>query len=283
MHQRTDSEEAAAAEMPSQYLIANQNTFNHVTSEFQFPDMARGKENEFKSTHFQQPFEANTLFLNQNPRCGEASNSKYPANTPLPVAEPLFLPGFQQPFEANKLILNQNPQCGEASNSKYPANAPLPVAEPWCLPAFQQTFGQRNAMVNQISYPNESSQTECSGVSSHFASDFNETDNASTIQISQHYGTSLVIGILANQNAQYNPMDTIPSTGRIHSSICPESFLPKDDLEPQVRSRSVTKPYVCNFCGKLFSSRYDLTDHTIRAKSLMHARYAIGALLPDLT
>ncbi|GIY34789.1 hypothetical protein CDAR_46801 [Caerostris darwini] len=172
---------------------------------------------------------------------------------------------FQQPFGTNKLILNQNPHCGEASNSKYSANAPLSVAEPWFLPGFQQTFGQSNAMVNRIFYPNESSQTECSGVSSYFASDFNETGNASTNQISQYYGTSLAIGILANQKAQYSAMDTIPptdSTGTIHSSIYPEAFLPKDDPEPhQDRSRSVAKPYVCNFCGKPFSSRYDLTDH----------------------
>ncbi|GIY73852.1 hypothetical protein CEXT_322681 [Caerostris extrusa] len=186
MHQRTDCEEAAAAEMPSQYLIANQNTFNPVTSEFQFPDMAREKENQFKSPHFQQPFEAKTLFLNQNPR------------------------------------------CGEASSSKYPANAPLPVAEPWiCL-----DFNTR--LVKEMQW------------------------------------------ILANQNAQYNRwtrflqlVESIPVYAQNH-------FLPNDDLEPQVRSRSVTKPtlqehvriihngqnsYICTQCDKCFAHSSSLRRH----------------------
>ncbi|GIY48281.1 hypothetical protein CDAR_92671 [Caerostris darwini] len=120
-------------------------------------------------------------------------------------------------------------------------------------------------MVNQISYQsNESSQTECSGMSSHFTSNFIETDNSSRNQISQHYETYFRVFILANQNAQYNPMDTIPqtdSTGLIHSSKCPKAFQPADRLQTQDSSRREAKPYVCNFCSKVFSKHYNLTKH----------------------
>ncbi|GIY67219.1 hypothetical protein CEXT_49551 [Caerostris extrusa] len=80
--------------------------------------MAHGEENQFKLTHFQQTFAANKLILNQNPQCDEASNSKYPANAPLPVAEPWFLPGIQQTFGQRNAMVNQISYPSESSQTE---------------------------------------------------------------------------------------------------------------------------------------------------------------------
>ncbi|GIY26564.1 hypothetical protein CEXT_185061 [Caerostris extrusa] len=101
-------------------------------------------------------------------------------------------------------------------------------------------------------------------MSSHFASNSNESDNASTNQLSQYYETPLGIPILSVQNAQYNPMDPIPPTDAIspiHSNKCPEEFPPKDNPEPQYRSRSVARRYACKYCDKTFSYSWSLTIH----------------------
>ncbi|GIZ04526.1 hypothetical protein CEXT_267711 [Caerostris extrusa] len=52
-------------------------------------------------------------------------------------------------------------------------------------------------------------------MSSHFISDFNESEDASNNQLFQHYETPLEMPILSIQNAQYNPMDPIPPTDAI--------------------------------------------------------------------
>ncbi|GIY01606.1 hypothetical protein CEXT_799781 [Caerostris extrusa] len=130
-------------------------------------------------------------------------------------------------------------------------NNPMHVAEPCFLPGFQETFGQRDTLMDQIvQRPSASSQMECSvtfhtdGTSSHFISYFNESDNASTNRISEHYETSSGIPILADQNAQSNLMDPISPTdaiGPIHSNNRPKEVLLKDHLEPRDRSRSHNK------------------------------------------
>ncbi|GIY48275.1 hypothetical protein CDAR_92641 [Caerostris darwini] len=148
---------------------------------------------------------------------------------------------------------------------------PMTVAEPCSLPGFQKTFSQRNVLRNQISqYPNASSQMDCSNISridetpSHFISDLNESDNASTNRVSQHYQTSSGIPILAYQNVQYNLMDLIPPTdasGPIHSNNCPKEFLPEDHLEPRELSRSFVRPHACSYCDRTFSCSSKLTIH----------------------
>ncbi|GIY86293.1 hypothetical protein CDAR_455271 [Caerostris darwini] len=149
-----------------------------------------------------------------------------------------------------------------------PATAPLPVAEPFVLPGFQQTFGHRNGLKHQIAqHPIASSQTECSGIfrtdepSSYFISDFNESEIASTNGISQHYEKSFETPILTTQNMQYNSLDPIPPPGPIDSRKCPKEFLPTDQCEPRDHSRSIARPYACNYCDKTFLSRYHLTRH----------------------
>ncbi|GIZ04309.1 hypothetical protein CEXT_319971 [Caerostris extrusa] len=157
---------------------------------------------------------------------------------------------------------------------------------------------------------------ECSGIFhtdetySPFIFDFNENVHASTNRISQHYETSSGIPILADQTAQYNPIDPIPdASGPIHSSNCPKEFLPEDHHEPREHFRSFVRPHACSYCDRTFSSSFNLIRHSrthtgekpysctmcnkyftdtssltrhkppIRAKSLMHARYAINVLL----
>ncbi|GIY43362.1 hypothetical protein CDAR_600051 [Caerostris darwini] len=162
---------------------------------------------------------------------------------------------LQQPSEVNNVIMNQNPKYCEAYNPKYADNDSVPVAEPCLLPRFQETFGERKVLMNPISYPNESSLTDCSGVSSHFTSEVE----------SQQCETSLGIPILAVQNAQYNPMDKIPPTdaiGLITFNKCPKKLLPKDNLEHHDRSRCVARPYSCNYCDKAFPSPSELKRHT---------------------
>ncbi|GIY76647.1 hypothetical protein CDAR_467951, partial [Caerostris darwini] len=120
-------------------------------------------------------------------------------------------------------------------------------------------------------HPNASSQMECSGIfhtdetSSHFISDFNESDNASTNRVSEHFEISSGIPILADQNAPYNLMDPVAlndANGPIHSNKRPKDFLLKDHLEPRGRSRNVALPNACNFCGKTFYCRSHLISHT---------------------
>ncbi|GIX75248.1 hypothetical protein CEXT_400791 [Caerostris extrusa] len=169
--------------------------------------------------------------------------------------------------------MNQNPQFCEAWNPNPSVNTPLPAAEPCSLPGFQQTFGQRNPLMNQLDQPlNTSSQMQCSGIyhmdeiPSHFVSNFNERDIASTNhnETSQHNETSLGTRIFAVQTAQYNPMDPIPTTNEIspiHSKKCLKEFLPKDNQEPQNRSRGHARPYACKYCDKTFSYSCSLTRH----------------------
>ncbi|GIY99549.1 hypothetical protein CEXT_91331 [Caerostris extrusa] len=214
----------AAVEIPSPYEIANQTTYNPITSDFLFPGLLHGQENQSESTHLQQPSIANVVILNQNPQFCDAWNP-------------------------NK----------------------LPVAEPGVLPGFQQMFDQRNPLMNQMAqHPNASSQMQFSGINhtdempSHFVFHFNESDSTSTNRIPQHYETSLGLPISALQNAQYNPIDSIPQTDSIspvRSNKCPEEFLPKGHLEPRDLSCSVAKPYACSYCAKTFPYRYSLTRH----------------------
>ncbi|GIY45572.1 hypothetical protein CDAR_503721 [Caerostris darwini] len=228
MHQRTNCEDTAAAEVSSQYGIANQNPFNLEVSDCLSPGMAHGEENQTESAY------------------------------PL------------QPSDDNSTIVNQNLHYCEDWYPNPPVEAPMSVAEPCFLPGFQETFGHRNPLRNQFQHLNVSSQVECSGtyptdeMSSHFASNSNESDNTSNNQLFQHYETPLGMPILSVQNAQYNPMDPIPPTDAIrpiHSNKCPEEFPPKDNIEPHDSSRGHARPYACKYCDKTFSYSWRLSSH----------------------
>ncbi|GIY67473.1 hypothetical protein CDAR_618761 [Caerostris darwini] len=229
MHQEIDCEERAAAEVSSQFEIGNQNIYNPESSEFLLPGMAHGKENQTES------------------------------------------PYLLQAFKAIIAVMNENSQCFEDSNPNRPANAPIPVAGPGVLPGFQQTLGRRNTMMNKLTqHPNASSQMQCFGIyhmdemPSDVVSDFNESHKASTNQILQQCETSVSIPILALQNAQYNPIDTIPQTDSInpiHSNNCPKEIPLKDNLVPHDCSRSDVRRYACSHCDKTFSFSSNLTEH----------------------
>ncbi|GIY14483.1 hypothetical protein CDAR_514081 [Caerostris darwini] len=62
MHQRSYCEKTAAAEIPS----PNQNPFNPEISDFVFPDMMHGHQNQTKSTYLQHPSEASNTFGQRN-------------------------------------------------------------------------------------------------------------------------------------------------------------------------------------------------------------------------
>ncbi|GIY39315.1 hypothetical protein CDAR_312541 [Caerostris darwini] len=229
IHRKTGCEETAAAEVSSQYGVENQNPYNPEISDFLFPGMAHGKENQIESAY------------------------------------------SLQPSDNNSAVMNQNHQFCEAWNLNHPVNAPVPVAEPCALPGFQETFGHRNALRNQLpQHPDVSSQMENSGTSRtdkmsfRFTSNFNESDSASTNQLSRNYVTSLGIPFLAVENAQFNPMDPIPPTvaiSPIHSDKCSKEFLPKDNLEHRDHSPINARPYACNYCDKTFPTRFHLARH----------------------
>ncbi|GIY33182.1 hypothetical protein CDAR_244621 [Caerostris darwini] len=116
MHQRTDREETAAAEIHSPYGIEKQNKYNPVTSDFLLPDWPHDQENQSKSTHLLQPSETDNVFMNQNPQCSESWNPKFPANVSLTVAETCVLPGFQQTFGHKNPLMNQMAHHPNASS-----------------------------------------------------------------------------------------------------------------------------------------------------------------------
>ncbi|GIY85968.1 hypothetical protein CEXT_241351 [Caerostris extrusa] len=61
MHQQTDFEEIAAAEMYSRYDVSNPDQYNPVFSDFHFPSKPSVEENEYKSVNFQQSSEQSKL------------------------------------------------------------------------------------------------------------------------------------------------------------------------------------------------------------------------------
>ncbi|GIY33034.1 hypothetical protein CDAR_321241 [Caerostris darwini] len=229
MDQETDREERAAAEVTSQFEVGNQNPYNPETSGFFFPGMPRGEENQTES------------------------------------------PYSLQPFEAIIAVMNQNLQCFETQNPNPPANAPMPDVELGAVSEFQQTFGEINPLMNQLTqHPNASSKMQCSGkyhmdgMASHVVSYFDESHKASTNQTSQQCEASVRVPILALQNAQYNPMGTIPQKDAINpipSDNCPKEFPPKDNVVPHDRSRSDAGRYSCSYCDKTFCYISGLTEH----------------------
>ncbi|GIY20912.1 hypothetical protein CEXT_774021 [Caerostris extrusa] len=127
--------------------------------------------------------------------------------------------------------------------------------------------------MNQLAqHPNASSKMQCSRIyhmdemASHVVSDFNESHKASTNRISQQYETSVRVPILALQNAQYNPMDTIPqkdSINPVHSNNCSKELPPKDNPVLHDRSRNDARRYACSYCDKTFSYSNNLTEHML--------------------
>ncbi|GIY69794.1 hypothetical protein CDAR_614491 [Caerostris darwini] len=107
IRQKTDCEETAAAEVSSQYGVANQNAYNPQFSDFLFPGMVHGEENQTVSAYSLQPSEGNSAIVNQNPQFCEAWNPNPDVNAPLPVAEPCVLPGFQQTFGQRNAVIHQ--------------------------------------------------------------------------------------------------------------------------------------------------------------------------------
>ncbi|GIY47104.1 hypothetical protein CDAR_455441 [Caerostris darwini] len=82
---------------------------------------------------------------------------------------------------------------------------------------------------------------------SHFSSvrrNFGESDSTLTNRISQFPETTVKIPILAIQNAQYNPMDTIPQTDSIHQIESLPSF---DTLicDIESKNRSTSRNSLC--------------------------------------
>ncbi|GIY48277.1 hypothetical protein CDAR_92651 [Caerostris darwini] len=221
---KPDCEETTAAEVSSQLIVANQNPHNPEISDFLFPSMVHGDENQTVSAYSLQSSEYNSMIMNQNPQFIEAWNANPPANAPLAVAEPCVLPGFQQTFGQRNVLINQLDHHPNTSSQM-----------------------QCSGIYHMDEMP------------THFVSDFNESDTAS-----QHDETTLGISILAVQNAEYNPMDLIPPTDAIspiHSNEGLEEYLPKDGIEPQDRSSSHAGPYACDDCDKTFLKRYNLIRH----------------------
>ncbi|GIY76233.1 hypothetical protein CDAR_430261 [Caerostris darwini] len=178
--------------------------------------------------------------------------------------------------ETSDFMFLYMPQVQENQSESTPSpiadrHNPIPVAEPRLLPGFQQAFGQRNALAIQMAQRTDvSSQIDCSGIPrtdetpSQLISNFNENFNASANLMSQHYETSKEMPTSVDLNAQYNPMDPIPptdSTGPIHSSKCPKDFQPKYPRKPSDLSRSVKRPYDCDYCDKTFPFPSVLTKH----------------------
>ncbi|GIZ01561.1 hypothetical protein CEXT_182051 [Caerostris extrusa] len=184
VYQRTDWEETAAAVMPSQQGVANQNPYNPETSDFLFPHI---QEKELVSTH------------------------------------------LKQPYEVSKVFINQYPQNYEPSNPKRPDNPPMPVATLCVLPGFQETFGRRNPISNTI------------------------LPSASSVNCEQN--TEEKILDLNTGVCEQKADEPQKTKNTLHKcSRCPMKFKRKDYLESHERVHNVEKPYVCNFCDKVFSN-----------------------------
>ncbi|GIZ04520.1 hypothetical protein CEXT_267681 [Caerostris extrusa] len=139
MRQKTDCEETPAAEMSSQYGAANQNLHNPKISNFLFPGTVHSEENETKSGYSLQPFEDNSVLINQTPQFCEAWNPNPDVNAPLPVAEPCFLPGFQQTFGQINERMNQISQNPNAySEMGCSGHLTLMKSRPFCNPILKK-------------------------------------------------------------------------------------------------------------------------------------------------
>ncbi|GIZ04524.1 hypothetical protein CEXT_267701 [Caerostris extrusa] len=98
MHQRTNCEETAAAEVSSQYGVANQNPFNLEISDCLSPGNAHGEENQTVTTYSLQPHENNSVIINQNLHFVKPGVQIPQSTPPCLLLNPCFLPGFQQTF-----------------------------------------------------------------------------------------------------------------------------------------------------------------------------------------
>ncbi|GIY05195.1 hypothetical protein CEXT_672261 [Caerostris extrusa] len=207
--------------------------------------------------------------IHQATSCEETATAEIPS--PYDIANQNQYNPETSDFLFPNMPHDQENHCKTSHLPVSDQHYPMPVTEPCSLPGFQQTSGRRSSLMNQIAqYPNASSEMDCSVIyrtdemSPHFISYSNENFNTSANLMSQDHETSTEMPILAVQNAQYNPMDPVPptdSTGQIHSSKCPKDFQPKYHLKPSELSRSVKRPYACNYCDKTFPFPSDLTRH----------------------
>ncbi|GIZ01565.1 hypothetical protein CEXT_182071 [Caerostris extrusa] len=107
VYQRTEYEETATAEMPSQYGMTNKIPFNPEVPDFLFPDMPHIHENEPIIKHFKFSSEASNIFRNRNSQQSDASNPEHPAATRSYEADRSVLPSFQQTFGQRNALMNR--------------------------------------------------------------------------------------------------------------------------------------------------------------------------------
>ncbi|GIY48479.1 hypothetical protein CDAR_585211 [Caerostris darwini] len=180
MHQRSDCEETAAAEMSSQYEVPNYYQYNPKISDTLFPDKPSVEENESKSFNSQQTPEESKAFRNPFLQYPDVSNLEHPANIPMPLNNHSVLLGFQQTFGQRNALMNQ--------------------------------MFQHNNDVLQMEYPGISRKNELSSNCLSPYHNFGETDHILTNLASQYSGTSLEIPFLNIQKPQYSTRNLIHST-----------------------------------------------------------------------
>ncbi|GIY79091.1 hypothetical protein CDAR_191391 [Caerostris darwini] len=114
IHQRSECEEIAAAEMSSQYEVPNYYQYNPKISDFIFPGKPSTEENKSKSLNLQQTSEESKAYKNRYLQYPDASNPEHPANMSMPLTVQSVLPGFQQIFGQRNALRNQMSQHNNA-------------------------------------------------------------------------------------------------------------------------------------------------------------------------
>ncbi|GIY19721.1 hypothetical protein CDAR_172881 [Caerostris darwini] len=116
MHQQTDCEETAAAEMCSRYDLSTHDQYNPANSDFHFRSKPSVRENEYTSVNLQQSSETSKVLRSQHSQPFDASNLGHPAIIPTSPAQQGRLPGFHQTFGRRNARLNSILQHPTASS-----------------------------------------------------------------------------------------------------------------------------------------------------------------------
>ncbi|GIY48481.1 hypothetical protein CDAR_585221 [Caerostris darwini] len=250
IYQRTDCEETAAAVMPSQQGVANQNPYNPETSDFPFPHI---QENELAPTHLKQQSEVNNVFINQYPQNYEPSNPKRPDNPAKPIATRCVLPGFQETFGrrnpmSNTILPSANSvNCEQNSEEK---NLDL------CTGVCEQNADEPQKTKNTLH--------KCSRCPMKFKRKHYLVSHERVPNVEKPYVCSFCDKVFINTGNLATHIRTHTGEKPFSCDKCGKCFPDSSNLSKHFGTHTGEKPYACNKCNKTYSENRDLKHHMLK-------------------